>query len=247
MSEPDATPARALHPAFRAVRALLARQGDVSPTIHALFDDPGCAPFWEAAGNHLQAMVAKRRDARIDSWDGMSIEDSAAAEIVGALVVPVLFGHDAHGSFNRSIRAKVNMKRRAEAAVKARELAILLRDITREPMPPDGALSVLSLVPMPSRYAESIPSYFQTYPTADALDSLAAGLKIPPDYANAPGLASQKPTWRDWLREVNANLADLGFTLREYDAVALVVAMAAAEKMPPPSLDSVRDALRPLR
>ena len=247
MSEPDATTPPALHPAFRAVRALLARQGDVSPTIHALFDDPGCAGFWEAAGKHLQAMVAKRRAARIDSWDGMSIEDSAAAEIVGALIVPVLFGHDAPGSFNRSIRAKVNKKRRTEAAMKARELAVLLKGIEGEPMPPDGVLSALSLLRLPARIAETIPSYFFSIRTADALDSLAAGLETPPDYTQAPGLASQKPTWRDWLREANANLADLGFTLWEHDAVALVGAMAAAENMPPPSLDSVRDALRPLR
>jgi|GEM_PF-2079034 len=235
MSEPNAFPAPpALHPAFRAIRALLARQGAVPAAVDTLFDDARCGAFWEAAAGHLRVMIAAG-----------STEDDAAAQIVGALTVPVLFGHDARGSFNRMIRRKVNMQRRKKAAMLARELAKLLRDISREPMPPDG-IYLLSLVPGLSNYTQRVPSYFETYPTADALATLALGLETPPDFAGAPGLASQKPTWRDWLREAKENLADISFTLSESDAIALVGALAEAGGVMRPSRESVHAALRPM-
>jgi len=88
------------------------------------------------------------------------------------------------------------------------------------------------------------PSYVWTFRTADALDCLADGLEAEPDLAEAPGLTSRKASWRGFLREVVANLSDLGFRPREVDAVRLVAVLCRAAGVMPPSRDAVRDALR---
>jgi hypothetical protein len=171
---------------------------------------------------------------------------NAAAALVGAVLTPLALGHDARGSFARAIRNGVNIERRRRAAALATELADLLREIAREPLAPDVVLSVLACLPaeLRERVAPDAPSYVWTFRTADALAALAAELEREPDFSAVPGLASRKPSWRGFLREVAANLKELGFELREVDArhLAAVVCRAAAAR--PPSRDSVRDALR---
>jgi len=83
-----------------------------------------------------------------------------------------------------------------------------------------------------------------TFRTADALDCLADGLEVEPDLSEAPGLTSQKPSWRGYLREVVAALGDLAFRPREADMVRLVAVLCRAAGVMPPSRDAVRDALR---
>jgi hypothetical protein len=72
---------------------------------------------------------------------------------------------------------------------------------------------------------------------------LAVGLIEDPDFTTTPGLASQKPSWRGFIREVKANLTDVGFHLRERDAVALVEVVCRASGVAPPSRDAVHHAL----
>jgi hypothetical protein len=67
------------------------------------------------------------------------------------------------------------------------------------------------------------------FETAVFLEKLAAGLMPDLDpWAGVPGMQSNKASWRDWLREVMANLEDASrmydveFNLREADWVRLV-------------------------
>ena len=205
------------------------------PGARALLEAPELRDFWKRIDDHVPVLVAEGW-----SWD------IAAAKLVGDVVTPLLMGHDARGSFARAIRDGVSIERRRRAAALATELADMLREIEREPLAPDVVLSVLTCLPAPLRdmIGPDTPSYVWGFRTADALAELAAELEREPDFSGAPGLASRKPSWRGFLREVAANLRDLGFDLREADARHLVAVVCRAEKVPPPSRDSVRDALR---
>ncbi|WP_337876886.1 hypothetical protein, partial [Elioraea sp.] len=148
----------------------------------------------------------------------------AAAALVGAVVIPALVGHDARGGLNRRIRHAIDIKRRREAATLALRLAETLDLIAAEPLPPDEVMSVASLLPMPDR----LPSHVLAARPGDMLRRLAAALDRRSDLAAAPGLVSQKPSWRDCLREVATNLHDLRVPLREADGARLAAALARA-------------------
>jgi len=205
------------------------------PGARALLEAPELRVFWTRIADHVPVLVA-------EGWS----RDIAAAKLVGDVVTPLLMGHDARGSFARAIRNGVNIERRRRAAALATELADLLREIAREPLAPDVVLSVLTCLPaaLRERVGPNTPSYVWTFRTADALAALAAALEREPDFSGVPGLASRKPSWRGFLREVAANLRELEFDLREVDAWHLVAVVCRADKVPPPSRDSVRDALR---
>lgn len=201
-----------------------------TPGDSALIAAPDLEAFWRTLAEHVPVMVAA-------GWDRFS----AAAALTGAVFVPLAMGYDFHGTLPRRVRDGVNMDRRRKAATLARDLAGLLDEIAREPLPPDGVLSLLSLLPSVSR---GIPSYFYGIRMAEALPRLAEALETPPDFSAAAGLASQKVSWRGFIREVKANLTESGLNLRELDAVALVAALADSEGMVRPSRGSVAAALR---
>ncbi|MGC5198342.1 hypothetical protein [Aphanothece microscopica] len=189
--------------------------------------------FWESLADHMPTMVA-------DGWS----EPDAAGTLVGSVLVPIGMGYDANGSLAKLVRGGVSMERREKAATLAAELAELLDQIKGEPLPPDAVVSVQALLPR-RLIARDAPSYFLCEPTAELLRRLAGALSVPPDYSTSPGLASQKTTWRGFIREVQDNLRDHDFTLREIHAVALVQTICAhAGVAAPPSRDAVRDALR---
>ena len=206
---------------------------DTTAAEAALFAAPDLAPLW-------QAMAARVLTLERKGWDRWS----AAATLLGAVLTPLRMGYDARGALPRAVRAGVDMGRRLRAAAMARELADTLDEIRREPLPPDAAVAVSALL-HPEMIAHDTPSYFQLEPPAELLRRLADALKVPPNIAGAPGLASRKPGWRAFIREVRATLGDLGFKLRERDAVALTAAVCrAAGFAVVPSRDAVRDALR---
>ncbi|MDI3309536.1 MAG: hypothetical protein QJR07_20890 [Acetobacteraceae bacterium] len=198
----------------------------------ALIAAPGLARFWNTIAQHLPRMVK-------EGWNPLD----AAQALVGAVLIPVMMGYNAHGTIAFRVRKGVNMGRRAKAAKLARELAALLDEIEREPLPPGAAIAVADLL---SRrlVARDAPSYLKTERPAAILRRLADALGAPPDYSQAPGLASQKASWRGFIREVQANLADVGFHLRERDAVELAGALCRSAGLMTPSRDAVRDALR---
>jgi hypothetical protein len=198
--------------------------------VAALIAAPSLAPFWDSLAAHVLEL-------RREKWNPLD----AAAVLLGCVLTPLALGYDAHGTVVRKVRGGVNMKRRRKAASLALELAELLDEIAREPLAPDAALAIAAL--LDERCASSWPSYFQNERPAELLRRMATGLKEEPDFAAAPGLASQKPSWRGFIREVNANLADWDFRLRERDAVALVEVVCKATGVAPPSRDAVHHAL----
>jgi hypothetical protein len=161
---------------------------------------------------------------------------------MGCVLTPLSLGHDARGTLARHVRGGVSMERRRRAASLALELAELLDDIAREPLAPDAALAIGTLLDV--QCVSRAPSYFQNERPAELLRRMAAGLSKEPDFAAAPGLASQKPSWRGFIREVSTGLGDWDFHLRERDAVALVAVVCEASGVAPPSRDAVRAALR---
>lgn len=206
---------------------------DTTATDAALFAAPNLAQFWQALAAHVLTLERK-------GWTPLN----AAAMLLGAVLTPLAMGYDAHGTLSRRLRNGVKMGRRQRAAAMARELADILDEIRREPLPPDAAVAVSALLPE-EMIAHDTPSYFLWQPPAELLRRLADALETPPDYAAAPGLASRKASWRGFIREVKNNLDECGFKLREADAVALVGVVCREAGMPAaPSRDAVRDALR---
>jgi hypothetical protein len=201
-----------------------------SPTEAALIAAPPLAPFWDALAEHVLKLQR-------EGWNPLD----AAAVLLGCVLTPLALGYDARGTLARKVRGGVNMQRRRQAASLALELAELLDEIAREPLAPDAALAIAVL--LDESCVSSWPSYFQNERPSELLRRMAAGLIEEPDFTAAPGLASQKPSWRSYLREVTANLADLDFPLRERDAVALVTALCKASGVAPPSRDAVHHAL----
>lgn len=209
-----------------------ALQYDLGPAEAALANAPELETFWNDLAGHVAKMVAQ-------GWDSIT----AAGTLAGAVLLPLAMGHDAHGTLSRKIRDGVNMPRRKKAAKLARELSALLNEIEREPMPPDAVISVASLLPK-QLIARDAPSYFLCKRTTDLLNRLANSLEVPPDYSDVPGLASQKPSWRGFIREVKAGLSDSGFTLRERDAVKMVGIICRVGRTPIPTREDVHHALR---
>jgi|YNPBryunderm2012_1023409.scaffolds.fasta_scaffold12610_4 hypothetical protein len=207
----------------------------LTPDQRALIEAPELRGFWQRLAAHVPVLAAR-------GWSSLT----AAAMLVGAVVIPLALGHDARGTAARRVRRKINMARRRKAARDARALAATLRAIQSEPLAPDVVLSLLTCLPESVRdmIGPATPSYVWTFRTADALDCLADGLEVEPDLSEAPGLASQKPSWRGYLREVVAALGDLGFQPREVDMVRLVAVLCRLGGVMPPSRDAVHDALR---
>lgn len=207
----------------------LAPLEDASEEEIAVFASPELERLWHRLIEHTSTMAA-------DGWD---VTDAVAA-LVGAVLVPLRMGHDAKGSISRQVRGTIRMQRRERAAELAKELAKLLDEIAHEPLAPDAAISVGAL--LPARW--QAPTYFRMERPSVLLKRMAAGLKQSPSFADAPGLASQKPSWRGFLREVVVNLKEYGFALREVDAVALVQALCRSADAPEPGRDAVHDVMR---
>lgn len=201
------------------------------PDLSALVEAPALTGFWNRLSLHLREMEAK-------GWRA----PDAAPLLVGAVLTPVAMGYDRKGRLPQLVRGKADMKRRKKAAKLARELAGVLREIEREPLRPgesfvDGALN------WPEGVAGAIPQALLREGMSDVIARMAEGMEQPPDFAAAPGLASQKPSWRAYVREVRDCLATLDFALREIDAVALANALPNGGPVEI-SRDAVRDALR---
>jgi len=214
------------------LRAAATAEG-LSPDQRALVEAPELRAFWKRLAAHVPALAAR-------GWSSLD----AAAALVGAVVTPLALGHDTHGSAAWQVRGGVDMARRRKAARDARALAKTLRLIEAEPLPPDVALSVGAALAWPEHVAARVPSALWCTRPAEVLERLAAGLEAEPDLACAPGLASRKPGWRGFVREVLAALGDLGFRPREADLVRLAGALCRLAGVMPPGRDAVRDALR---
>lgn len=175
-------------------------------------------------------------------WD----DTGAASELMGCVFTPLALGYDFHGTAPRRVRESMDLKGRRNAASLACELAERLDKIEAEICAPDGVLDAVSLLLLPASVTVGIPSYFRGIRIAEVLRRLAEALETPPDFSAVPGLASQKASWRGFIRQVQGNLALNDFILRERDAVALVARLARNAGQVEPSRGSVRDALRPM-
>jgi hypothetical protein len=212
---------------------LPALRGELGRAQAALVAAPSLAPLWQALGQHAHRMIG-------EGW----APTDAAGVLVGGVLTPIAMGYDAHGTLSRRVREGVSMERREKAAAMAADLARLLDEIEREPFPPDAVVAVGPLL-HPRLVARDAPSALKLEPTAALLRLLADALNVAPVYGAQPGLASQKASWRGFIREVRDNLDEFGFVLRERDAVALATVLCAAAGMVVlPSRDAVRDALR---
>jgi hypothetical protein len=193
--------------------------------------------FWHRVAAHVPAVVERRQ---------ANTACDAACILLGAVLTPLRLGHDAHGTAARRLRSQLSFSvaRRRRAAQLALELAELLAEIERDPLPPDEVISVGAALGWPAHVADAVPTYYWCTRSATVVQNIAAALEAEPPIADAPGLTSQKPSWRGYLREVRANLAEVGFTLREIDAVRLAYALCEGQGAPPPSRDAVHDLLR---
>jgi hypothetical protein len=209
------------------------------PGARALLEAPGLRDFWRRIADHAENLRAKGAFKRFPP-------EVLAGLLVGCVTGPLERGHDACGTAARAIRDAVDMERRRRAAALARELAALLREIEREPFSPMVAHDVGAWLDLPLPVASAANAALYENPPEEVLERLAAALERAPNFSNhpSPALASRKPSWRGFVREVVAALSDLGFRPREVDMVQLVTVLCRAAGVMPPSRDAVRDALR---
>lgn len=201
----------------------------------ALITDPAILPFWQSLAAHVPIMTSS-------GWDS----SRSARELVRCVLFPLDVGFDFHGTLPRLARDRTDMGSRRNAASLARELAKRLDELASEFSPPVGMVDAVSLFPLPVEERRRLPRHFRDIRVAEVLRRLADELEVPPDFTQFPGLASQKASWRGYIREVQWGLGMFKFTLRERDAVAIVARLALNARKSVPSREAVRDALRPL-
>jgi hypothetical protein len=228
--------------------------------VHTLFKE--AIDGGDGVGEWLLDDRLKSVWARLDDWLSGVPQDragDAAAFVVGALALPEWLIPDpgARGremSISRRIRttqkiagaslkkAAAELRMAAAHIVEARERSTVL---------PDAVFSIFHFFAhvIPKKYRANTPSYFHAgLDTVHILNGIADELEAGDSLRSIPGFDSQKESWRDWLREAAAGVAEAGeiygrpVPLREADWVRL--AQAVMGDLPGVSRDSVRDGLR---
>jgi hypothetical protein len=234
----------------QAVRKALQARRTLTPQETAFFTDPGLASFWR----HIeQAMSGCRHE--------------AYEYLAGAFFGP-LASYGAGGTADRP-SPKVRRRKRQQiadqhmdtAARLSRELLQVLRDMEQTTMFLPDEIHLDALLVKAGAFIENdgpddaTRSYIARSHTRvwQLLEKLAEAFeqypRTPEQFADVPGMRSQKATWRDWLYEAEANLRDLNrmygarLELTEAHWVSLVHAMIGEAI----SRSSVNDALRSAR
>lgn len=181
-------------------------EGKLSKREQAFFTDNRLIVFWKNVGEYLSDVKADYRN-------------NAAAMLVGGFLNPINFGYGEAGTKEQPtrktrIRAAQN---KADPTIRriallAGELADALEELEDITSIHPGETRLLSIVyPLVDEDAlRNLPSYYDGVRTYAALRILQNKFEEYPEsgeiFKDVPGMASQKATWRDWMREAESNL-----------------------------------------
>ncbi|PIX04298.1 MAG: hypothetical protein COZ77_07180 [Gallionellales bacterium CG_4_8_14_3_um_filter_54_18] len=185
----------------------------LSEREQSFFTDKRLVKFWKKVGGYLSDVKADWRD-------------SAASMLVGDFINPISFGYGMTGTKEQPMR-KTRIReaqKKADPVISriaqlAGELAKTLDELEKITATHPCEVRLLSLVRqlIHNDAVPNISGYWLGVRTADALRIVEQKFNDYPEtkdlFQDVPGMASQKATWADWMREAENNLV---ITLRTY-------------------------------
>jgi hypothetical protein len=183
--------------------------GSLSERQQAFFTDTQLVKFWRKVSGYLPEVPEARRD-------------DAASILVGSFIIPISFGYGDTGTVDQPTR-----KTRIREAQKKADLIIdRIADLAGELGDALEELeSITSVHPCEVRFLHVVQSLFhdeavqnlsgywlgvRTYEALRILEHKFRDYPLAHDqFKGIPGLASQKATWRDWMREAERGLEDM--------------------------------------
>lgn len=222
--------------------------GDLTEKDKGFFTDPRLRKFWGKVDIYLQRL------------EQPELLGSAAESIPGAFLAPLPF-YGQSGTADRQspkVRARENQKKTDsiiyQASKLAGELAELLETLEKITHIRPCEMQLMTIVRrlVHDENINRIASYYDGVSTSEALRELQeAMLNFPKSnsiFDGVPGMASQKSSWRDWLREAASNHKTLlqmhpgEFELTESDWLSLARVLIGNQI----TREAVQDTLRNL-
>lgn len=218
-----------------------------------LLTDPNLKPTWQHLNAALALILPHKRE-------------EASASVIGVIILPLKL-YAATGTAARPTPKLIIRKNRDKAKAHLQDASHYLRRAANELRAavdiskylPDEASTLAEMVRRifethdHDRFGKFSSSHFwlstREFKTNLFLEELATRLTADETpWASVPGMQSSKSSWRDWLREVSANLElanqmySVNFNLREADWVRLANSLID----PSISRSSINAALRSL-
>ena len=188
-------------------------EGLLSKPEQLFFKDARLLGFWKKVGDYLSGVEADLRN-------------DAASMLVGDFIDPISSGYGITGTKEqptRKTRTRAAQTKAdpviAQIAQLAGKLADALDDLERITATHPCEVRLLSLVRtlIHDDAVQKLSGYWLGVRTADALRIMEQKFSDYPEteelFQDVPGMASQKASWVDWMREAENNLA---VTLRIY-------------------------------
>lgn len=187
-------------------------EGFLNERTRAFFTDIRLKKFWEKVDRYLSSVqYVRRADCR----------SNAAGHLVGSFLTPIFFGYGETGKVDRPTFKTNLLGAQKKADQKIEEIAALagklataledLEEITR--FVPDEISLLVIVEPLIGRDAvKNLPSYHGRVRTSEALRILETSFgkypKTNEAFDEVPGMASQKSSWADWMREAESNIEE---------------------------------------
>lgn len=197
----------------------MSKEGLLSERQQAFFTDKRLTKFWGKVNNYLAEVQEDSRD-------------NAASMLTGGFLNPISFGYGKTGTTEQPARKNLirTSQSKADPIIKriarlAGELADSLEELEGITPYHPGEARLLSIVqPLVDEDVLSrMPTYYEGVRTSEAIRILQAKFEDYPKasdlFQDVPGIASQKTTWVDWMREAESNLAE---TLEVYPGSLLL-------------------------
>lgn len=182
----------------------------------AFFTDNRLKKFWAKVGAYLSGVRADYRY-------------NAASQLVAGFLSPLQSGYGETGkASNPTIKTNIRAaQNKADKAIKkivrlAGDLATALDDLEPSALQDDCVQGITRFAPDETRLLvivkrlidedglKNLPSYCGRVRTSEALRILEKSFSEYPEanelFKDVPGMASQKSTWADWMREAEENM-----------------------------------------
>lgn len=183
--------------------------GLLSERQQAFFTDKRLVKFWRKVSDYLPEVQDSRR------------EDTASI-LVGCFITPISFGYGDVGTVDKPTqknrirkaqnKADTVIDRIAKLAGELGDALVELEDITSIHPCQVRLLSIVQPL-IHDDAVQNLSSYWHGVRTYEALRILEHKFRDYPlahdQFKNIPGMASQKTSWVDWMREAESGLEDM--------------------------------------
>ena len=183
--------------------------GSLNERQQAFFTDKRLVKFWRKVSDYLPEVQGSRGD-------------DAASILVGCFITPISFGYGAVGTADKPPRKTRIRKAQKNAdliidriATLAGELGDALEDLEDITHIHPCQVRLLSIVQplIHDNAVQNLSGYWHGVRTYEALRILERKFRDYPvahdQFKDIPGLASQKSSWVDWMREAESSLEDI--------------------------------------